>query len=79
MTAPVLTKRCPYCQNQWPADDFKKLRRGTHGQVTVIQCGACYRARQNPAANKKRLETMVANNKAANQRAYGHFEKEKSR
>jgi uncharacterized Zn finger protein len=75
----IPTKRCPYCQRLHPEDDFVKVIKGRGGKITVSQCGNCYRARQNPAANTERLAVMVADNKAANRRAYGNFAKEKSR
>lgn len=56
-----------------------KIIKGRGGRITVLQCGVCYRARQNPSANTERLARMVAENKAANRRAYGAFDKEKSR
>lgn len=75
----VLTKRCPYCQRLQPEDDFLKIVKGRGGKITVLQCGNCYRARQNPDANTERLAAIVADNKAANKRAYRSFTKEKSR
>lgn len=70
-------KRCPYCQRLHPEDDFMKVAKGKGGKVIVAQCGPCYRARQNPEANKERLEVMIANNKEVNKRAF--MAKEKSR
>ncbi len=54
-----------------------KVAKGKGGKVIVAQCGPCYRARQNPEANKERLEVMIANNKEVNKRAF--MAKEKSR
>lgn len=78
-TTTVDRKKCPYCQTLHPAEDFVLLKKGRGGRVTVAQCGKCYRARQKPEENKERLARMVAENKAANRRAYGAFLKEKSR
>ena len=67
---PTPLKLCPYCQRLHPEDDFHRLVKGRGGKIIVYQCGPCYKARQNPAANKERLEIMVSNNKLANKRAF---------
>jgi hypothetical protein len=71
------TKYCGYCRNYWPEDDHVKVKKGKPGhQVTVTQCGPCFLARQNKAANTKRFESILDRTKAENKRAYGHFDKE---
>ena len=67
---PTPLKLCPYCQRLHPEDDFHRLVKGRGGKIIVYQCGPCYKARQNPAANKERLEIMVSNNKLTNKRAF---------
>ena len=67
---PTPLKLCPYCQRLHPEDDFHRLVKGRGGKIIIYQCGPCYKARQNPAANKERLEIMVSNNKLANKRAF---------
>lgn len=72
-------KRCLYCQGFYPEDQFVLLSKGRGGRVKVSQCIPCHTARQNPEANKKRLEEIIASNKEANRRAFRPLGKEKVR
>jgi len=72
-------KKCGYCQRLHPEDDFVKRLTGRGGKVAVVMCGPCHRRRKDAARNKVEFALMVENNKLANKRAYGNFEKEKSR
>ena len=67
-TGPAQLKLCPYCQRLHPKDDFHRLVKGRGGRSIVYQCDPCYKARQNPEANKERLEVLITNNKLANRR-----------
>ena len=69
-TGPVPLKLCPYCQHLHPKDDFHRLVKGRGGRSIVYQCDPCYKARQNPEANKERLNTLITNNKIANKRVF---------
>jgi len=69
-TGPPPLKLCPYCQRLHPKDDFHRLVKGRGGRSIVYQCGPCYKARQNPEANKERLDTLITSNKLASRRAF---------
>jgi len=68
-TGPPPLKLCPYCQRLHPKDDFHRLVKGRGGRSIVYQCDPCYKARQNPEANKERLDTLITSNKLTNRRA----------
>jgi len=67
-TGPAPLKLCPYCQHLHPKDDFHRLVKGRGGRSIVYQCDPCYKARQNPEANKERLDMLITSNKLANRR-----------
>jgi len=61
-------KWCNYHQGYHDEDDFVMVASGKYGQRKTAQCGLCYRGRKNN--DKARLAAIVAENKAANSRAY---------
>lgn len=72
-------KRCNYCQRDHPSEDFVLLSKGRFGRSKIPMCGPCHRRRKDTAKNKAEFASMVESAKLSNSRAYGNFEKEKSR
>jgi hypothetical protein len=75
----VPTKHCSYCRRWRPEDDFFKVQKGKWGQITVAQCGNCFRSRMDKGANQVRFDAMVERTKAENKRIYGGIAREKLR
>lgn len=75
----TVLKYCGYCQRNQPAEDFVLLSKGRFGRTKVPMCGPCHRRRKDTTRNKAEFAIMVENAKLANKRAYGNFEKEKSK